>query len=359
MNLEPDTPAAPGAGSPARPAKANFRAALAYAVYLLTLFALALAAAEFILLPRIGSSLPRAVQLMAFAAPPGALIDDTRISAMGFAGDAVEVTKPAGTRRVLMLGSSAFFNRRMAERLKERLASASPQRIEVVGAALRSHTTMSSVLKYRLLARYRFDDVLIYHGINDLWANLVPPEQFDENYAHLGCAYRRGVLLEHSLLARRLYDRFFCRVDPPQFSKVALDNAAGFRSEATFRRNLRTIVAEARENGARPVLMTFGWSIPPGYTKERFAAGTVGYRNPDNYDAWGVELWGKPDDVREGLARHNQVIRALAAELNVPLIDIEALMEHDPAWFGDPCHLNEEGTERLVDYVARFMSRQP
>jgi lysophospholipase L1-like esterase len=328
----------------------------AYVAYLLTLLTLALAVVEFIILPRRDWPLPREMQLMGFAAPPNTMVDDTPISAMGFAGDAIEVAKPAGTRRVLMLGASAFFNRRMAERLKERLATASEQPIEVVGAALRSHTTMSSVLKYRVLGRYNFDDVLIYHGMNDLWANLVPPEQFDDDYRHLGCAYHRGILLDCSLLARSVYERFFCHVDPPQFSRVPLHNAAGFASERTFRRNLLTLVEEARSRGARPILITMAWSIPEEYTRERFEAGAVGYHNPDKYDAWGVELWGYPDYVREGMARHNRIVRALSAEMNVSLIDAEAFMTHNPALFGDPCHLNEEGTARLVEHVAQFMT---
>jgi lysophospholipase L1-like esterase len=274
---------------------------------------------------------------------------------MGFAGDAIPVAKPSGTRRVLMLGSSSFFNRRMAERLKEKLAAPTDGPVEVVGAALRSHTSMSSVLKYRVLAKYSFDDVLIYDAINDLWANLVPPEQFDDNYAHLGCAYRRGLLLDHSLIARGIYDKFFCHVAPPQLSRVTLENAAGFASERTFRRNLRTLVERARQNGAKPILITFAWSAPETYTKERFLAGDAGYRNPEKYDAYPLEFWGKPAYVREGLARHNKIIRELAVELNVPLIDAENHMNHDPIWFGDPCHLNEEGTDRFVTYVARSM----
>jgi lysophospholipase L1-like esterase len=292
---------------------------------------------------------------MGFFAPPNTTVDDTRISSMGFAGDAIQVAKPSGTRRVLMLGSSAFFNRRMAERLKESLAAASHERVEVVGAALRSHTTMSSVLKYRVLAKYHFDDVLIYHAINDLWANLVPPERFDENYTHMGCEYHRGILLNHSLIARGIYDKFFCHVDPPQYSRITLDNGAGFASEKPFRRNLRALVKKARDNGARPILITFAWSAPSDYTKERFLAGQAGYRNPDNYDARPLEFWGKPAYVREGLARYNRIVRELAVELNVPLIDAETYMDHDPRWFGDPCHFNEEGTERFVSYLARSM----
>jgi len=163
--------------------------------------------------------------------------------------------------------------------------------------------------------------------------------------------------LDNSLIARGIYDKFFCHVAPPQFSRITLENGAGFSSERTFRRNLRTLVESSRRHGARPALLTFAWSAPETYTRERFLAGEVGYRNPEKYDAYPLEFWGKPNYVREGLQRHNRIVRALASELSVPLIDAEGYMENNPAWFGDPCHLNEEGTDRFIGYLASSLEQ--
>ena len=44
------------------------------------------------------------------------------------------------------------------------------------------HTSRASVIKYDFLSKYRFDVVLIYEGINDLWANHVTPERFRDDY---------------------------------------------------------------------------------------------------------------------------------------------------------------------------------
>jgi hypothetical protein len=169
---------------------------------------LVLVVAELAVLPRRDAPLPRAIQLLGFHAVPGQVLDDTPISALGFAGDAIDVGKPPGTVRVLMLGASAFFNRRMALRLKSALQERTEARVEVVGAALRTHTSMASVLKYRALRKYAFDCVLVYHGINDLWANNAPPERFRDDYSHMGGWYARGPLLDRSLIARRAYNRW-------------------------------------------------------------------------------------------------------------------------------------------------------
>ena len=112
------------------------------------------------------------------------------------------------------LGGSALFNRRMTERLKERLARDAPRPVEVLGAALRAHTTWSSVHKYRHLARYGFDVVLIYHAINDLKANHVAREDFRPDYSQLGPWYRRGPLLDRSVVARLVHERLLYRKPP-------------------------------------------------------------------------------------------------------------------------------------------------
>jgi hypothetical protein len=310
-----------------------------------------LVAADLWLLP-LFLGLPRATYLMGFAARPGTLVDDVTINAMGFTGDVVAPAKPPATVRVLTLGGSALFNRRMAERIRDRLQRLGPARVEVVGAALRTHTSRSSVLKYERLRRYDFDYVLLYHGINDLWANHVALADFRDDYAHLGAWYRRGPWLDRCVTCRLLYNAA-ARTAPPRTGRPA-----HFASARAFERNLARLVDMAAEDGATPVLMTFAWSIPRGYSYEAFTAGRIGYHNPTNYDRWPVELWGPPDWVAEGLGRHNAVVRELARSRGLPFVDQEALIGKDLRWFGDPCHLSDEGTDRFVENLAALFARE-
>ena len=92
-----------------------------------------------------------------------------------------------------------------------------------------------------------------------------------------------------------------------------------------------------------------------GERVEEFKAGTVGYVNPEKYDQWPVELWGPVGYVREGLNRQDAVVRKLASELEVPLLDQKQLMGDHIELFGDICHLNEAGTEQFVDHIADFL----
>jgi lysophospholipase L1-like esterase len=304
---------------------------------------------EFIVYPyKIG--MPRDVYLMGFAATPHSLVDDTPINALGFTGDVIAVRKPPGTIRILTLGGSAMFNRRMTQRLKDRFNLVATERMEILGAALRTHTTASSILKHKLLSKYRPDFVLIYHGINDLWANHVLDGDFKADYSHLNPWYKRNYCLDHSVICRLTYNNWMYRKP----TAVVRREFGGSPGEEVFRQNLLTLIKAARENGSVPILMTFAWTIPDGYTRESFKSGSLGYNNPTAYDSWPVELWGPVGYVREGLQAYNKIVREISRTENVFLIDQEYLMGKDPYWFGDVCHLSEEGTDEFIKNIVTF-----
>jgi lysophospholipase L1-like esterase len=325
------------------------------------LFACAVGAfwiAEYLILPW-KSGLPREFALLGFAST-AKLVDDTPINRLGFTGDVPDLQKDPATRRILTLGGSAFFNRRTTERLKKHISQKSNQPIEIVGAALRTHTTRASLLKYQALSKYKFDYVLIYHGINDLWANDVRSADFRADYSHLNPWYHRSALLDSSLVARSIYNWFY-EHRPNAFkdflaqSPRASVNGANYRSVETFESNLRQLLELIRADGAIPVLMTFAWMIPENYSEESFQAGALGYVNPEKYDLCPVKLWGPVAFVREGLRRHEGVVRKLAKEMNVLLLDQKQLMGDRIELFGDVCHFNEPGTEQFVEHITDFL----
>lgn len=58
----------------------------------------------------------RDLGLMGFYAPPGLLVDDTQINPDGFTGHALsQIDDTSDTTRILTLGGSTMFNRRMTE----------------------------------------------------------------------------------------------------------------------------------------------------------------------------------------------------------------------------------------------------
>ncbi len=337
----------------------------AFALYCLALTALAILAAEFVLLPRLGG-LPRDTLLMGFAATPDSVIDGQRINALGFTGDEIRDPPAANTMRVLVLGSSTMFNRHMAEHLQAAMQQKTQKKVELLNAGIRSHTTRADLYKLQLLARYHWDYVLFYDGINDLWANHVLPQDYREDYAHLDPWYHRNILLDHSLLARQLYTAFYWKLHALNrqwheklfvdyqfvFPKKPYMNAAAFASTRSFSANVEQIVRLSRTLGAKPVLITFASHLPAHYSRQAFLDKQLDYVNPDNYDVRDVFNWGPPDYVREGLMQQNVFLRDFAANEGVTLIDMDRQMSGRGEWFGDVCHFNDVGVSVFSQGVA-------
>jgi lysophospholipase L1-like esterase len=337
----------------------------AFVLYCLSLSVIAILAAEFVLIPHL-QLLPRATLLTGFAAVPGEVIDGQAINRLGFTGDEIALQKPADTLRVLMLGSSTMFNRHMAERMKAALQLKTAKKIELLDAGIRSHTSRADVLKLKLLKDYRWDVVLFYDGINDLWANHVLPEDFRADFGHLDPWYRRNIVLDHSLLARYIYNASYWKIKSFNqkmkekffidyqfvFAKKQYVNAANFASLPVFSDNTEEIISLSKSIGANPVLITFAFHLPDNYSRKSFLDKTLDYSNPDNYDSRDVYNWGPPAYVREGLVRQNNILRNVAKKQNVLLIDMDAKMSGQGSWFGDVCHFNDEGVDVFVEKVA-------
>lgn len=341
----------------------------AFVFYCALLLTGALLLAEFILVPRLFHA-SRAQLLLGFSAVPDSVVDGQRINALGFTGDVPAIEKPANTVRVLVLGSSTMFNRHMAAQLKTALQKKTSRTVELLDAGLRSHTSQADVLKWQYLAHYQWDYVLFYNGINDLWANHVRPQDFYRDYRQLDPWYRRGWWLDHSVLARYGYNFLYRqrqvinqvmqeRWFPAYqfvFPKKPYINAADFASLPVFARNVEQIVAESRRVGAQPVLISFASHLPENYSRQAFLDKTLDYVNPDNYDSRDVYNWGPPDYVREGLARENKLLREIARQRDVLLIDIDQQMSGRGQWFGDVCHFNAEGVAVFSAQVADAMA---
>lgn len=299
----------------------------------------------------------RSLELMGFYATPGEVIDGILINAQGFAGDPVDHPKPEATLRVLTLGGSVLFNEHMSERLKAAIQPVVGQKVELAGAALRNHTSASSLIKYKYyFYQYDIDVVLIYEGINDLWMNHYEKKDFRADYSHELPHYRRNLILDNCLSCRIVYN--ILNSDP----RKRVPQGSGYQAEESFEKNLRELIALIRQQGAKPVLMTFASYIPAGYTDKKFEERTAGYSadiDPEG-DYWPIAIWGTPDYVEEGLRRHNAITRKLAAELQVDLIDQEALFNAEPALkqerFGDVCHFSNAGVDFFVDNVARYFA---
>ena len=307
---------------------------------------------EAVLLPFL-LKIPRDLYLMGFiAAVPGQGIESesqgVKINSVGMTGTAPSGPKRENVIRILTLGGSVMLNRNMTERLEAKLNAEASQKVEILGAGLSGHDSRSSVIKFGYLAQHEFDYVLIYHGINDLWNNHVAPDDFEGDYSHRNPWNRRNFLLDNSLICRLAYNSW------PRTRPKTVMNGTGFRSAEALSQNLGSLIRKIRARRSMPILLTFSWLIPDGYSAQKFKDGELGYNNPERLVYTPVHVWGPPAYVEEGLERHNAQIRQLAEELDVYLIDADEKIPLDMKYFGDVCHLSEEGVERFIREVVEF-----
>ena len=273
-----------------------------------------------------------------------------------------------GTYDVLLLGGSVLHPRwgNVTQELYEQLAYAGHRDVRIFNLARKAHTSRDSLLKYEALEDERFDLVVVYHGINETRANVIPPLFFREDYSHLPW-YRRvnavapfhgraHFALPYTLaflsnaLDVALHPERYHDPDHPRAEWLAY--GAEIRSAGTFRRNLEAVLARAEERGDPVVLMSFATHLPGDYSLEAFREGRLDY----GLHVSPVELWGDPQHVMAGVEEHNQVVRQLAeAHPDVLFVDQAELLPASGSYYNDVCHLSGAGSARFAGNLVEAL----
>jgi lysophospholipase L1-like esterase len=278
---------------------------------------------------------------MGFALNPGH--QGEGVNQLGLRGQAVKRQKPAGVFRILCLGASTTYGSNVVADesypavLQELLADVEhetpPLRYEVLNCGVPGYTTAESLVNLSLrLIEFDADALVIYHAIND--ARLIQVGGFLPDYSHMRTSWKYPVispfewaLLRHSRVFFHLLHEHYAAtsklrldqlvyVDPTRTAHPT-PNWKGVNPKGieTYVRNLRNLVAVAREHGIAPVLTTFASCsehlVGPGY-----------------------------GDVLNVM---NAQTRLLAKEKNIPIIDLAGVLSDRPALFVDYVHLNVDG----------------
>lgn len=87
---------------------------------------------------------------------------------------------------ILLLGGSVLSREwgQIEQCLSEQLAFNTKRKVRIFNLSKPAHTSRDNRLKYSALGAARFEMVVLYHGINEVRANNVPPELFREDYTH-------------------------------------------------------------------------------------------------------------------------------------------------------------------------------
>ena len=264
-----------------------------------------------------------------------------------------EIGPGDGAFDVLLLGGSVLHDDfgGVGPRLQDLLQKRTGRRVRVHNAAFSAHTTRDSFYKYQALADKRFDLVILYHGINEVRANNVPPELFRDDYGHYGwyralnqLDHRREVgwfALPYSLT--RLWTGLREKLGMDDYVPLHLPRegwlefGSDIRTAAPFADNVRAILELTRERGEPLLLMTFAF-------------------HPGIEGGYGIGLWGRKPNVLAGLRAHNRALLEVArAERgdDVLLIHQAKLIPRDDTLFTDTCHLSPAGVRKFVSPIVR------
>lgn len=273
----------------------------------------------------------------------------TRHNVQGFRADAPFPEKTPEALRIICLGGSTTYGASVVDNagtypaalerfLNGDLRPAGGRKTEVFNLGVGGYTSQEVLLTLREYGLSLHPDVvLIQCGVNDVAPRFYP--NFDPEYRH----FRKPLLpLPTGFFARLVFRSHLVLVTgwklgllepltlqartqhPMPSAAEAAVNLARNRPDA-YRKHLADAVALARDSGARVWLLTeahfFGAS----------------FRAPDE------EARLMDDLYREGLVEHNMVVRNLARESGVGLVNLEEHMPLSPHYFSDPVHMTESG----------------
>lgn len=273
---------------------------------------------------------------------------------------------------ILLLGGSVVNNKwgNIENELVRQFSSLGYKRVRVFNFGVPGHTSRDSLIKYRAMHQARFDLVLLYHGINEIRANNVPPDLYRQRYGHYGWYELVNSMEQHQdratwalpLTLDYLRVRIAQTAGAANYVPEHIPREEWFQygetqqSVAEFDQNIRTILDIARSREDPLVLMSFAWYLADGYDLDAFMAGQLAYgehRAP-------IEMWGRPEHVVATLQAHNRVVRTIAAENgSVVFVDQASALPGNADYFDDICHLTERGSQAFVENIVTAFSSLP
>lgn len=306
---------------------------------------------------------------------------ELHVNAYGFRGDALCNPKPARRQRIFFLGGSTVFcETDPFEKTHARLLQRSLQKhysdrkIELYNAGYPWYTSEHSLINYLFKIKDLEPDlILVWHGINDLCRSFAQEDlthgSYQPDYSHyLGPTAR---MAKH-FAGMRAKPQPFVTLYSYAFEKIARGLGGvlysdlwqetpteadfplkRFRSLDAFRRNMTSLVERAKLDGVRIVLATQPTIYREDLSDEE-------HRRVVFPRMFCVEDGTYPNlaSMIRAMGRYNEHVRAIAAEQNVPLVDLDRLVPKEAEYFADDCHFTEKGNARVAHEIFEFLVEQ-
>jgi lysophospholipase L1-like esterase len=284
----------------------------------------------------------------------GPIVIDSR----GFRSPELELPKPEGRLRIGFLGGSTTFCAESTTQqgiwpylLVEALKKRDPAHgfDFVNGAAAGYSTEQSSINLEKRMAPLEPDVLIIYHGTNDLTQDtrrlaaaegLFDPEAMETDV--VGRYWLCWYLLKKNF-------RFRTRQNPAgKTLRLEYDPET---SSHDFHQRLTKLIREAKRVAPVVCLVTFSQRARAEQAPE------------ERREASSSSLYYMPylgvDTILAGFEEYNRVIRQVAAETGVLLVEGENDIPGDAAHFRDSVHLSDQGLALQAERVFEVLSEAP
>lgn len=265
---------------------------------------------------------------------------------------------------ILMLGGSVLHRDwgSVEDALQEELTIRLHDDVCIVNVSYPSHTSRDSYEKYKMLKDKRYDYVIIYHGINDVFLNNIPEALYQDDYSHAKWYRKIDVINKHAekifyatpLVAHLVYQEILERTGKaimlpndgaPEHLKEYGNN---IKNSDSFRRYIESIITTALSNGSEVILSKFAYYIPDNYDESLFESKKLDYA----VHKTSISIWGCADYVERGIESNNTVTMKLASQYGLHVADAGCTLPKCAECFNDICHLTQKGSAILAAVFA-------
>ncbi len=197
---------------------------------------------------------------------------------------------------------------------------------------------------------YRPQAIIVMENVNDLLQNAdfsrMSSGEFRGDYGHfLGPVTK---LVKYGGFSGSFFGMLRSIWYQKPLQEVITDSFPGLES---FERNLRTLIALARIDGTKVILMT-----QPNIYKEEMSSAEMMSLTMLNAEAIGYgKKWGYRTAL-SGFRQYNDKIRAIAASENIPLIDLEKVVPKTLDYFFDDVHYKNQTYDLISGFLAEQLS---
>ena len=275
-----------------------------------------------------------------------------RINSLGFRGPEIPLPKPDSVIRIAFLGASTTYcaevlsndmvwTHLVTEQLKQRWPSL---QFDYVSGGVPGYGVNHSLqnLKYKI-APLKPDIIVIYHTTNDLSSNtfeLAKKKGLVEQQTEQGMLW----LSKYSLLSYLVEKNLRLIIS----QKKAFDQSRKLEFETQeitepFRNDLNVLVQESKKVSPIVAIATFSVRLRENQSKK------------DKIEAAVTSLYYMPYMTIDGLIRgyksYNDVIRSVAHQQNIILIDNNTMIPGDGTHFNDSVHFKDRGSALMARRV--------